>query len=120
MDFEQSMEDEQLRESMSQQSVAQSGIKAGQNVLRKLNSDIVRIGFMMVLERLKNEQANHFINEVKCLQQTIRRENETLHSLGYDYAGVANMYRDSQLVDEIAREEKENGTFKLIGGKIRE
>ena len=118
VEFEEGMEAEHVRE-VSRGRRGSVVRVTGQSALRRLNSDIVRIGFMMVLERLKNDQANHFINEVKCLQETICRENHTLHGLGYEYAGVSSMYRDSQLVEEIANEEKENGAFKLIGGKIR-
>jgi hypothetical protein len=43
---------------------------------------------MMILEKLKNDKVNHFINEVKCMKAIINRENENLHHLGYDYAGI--------------------------------
>lgn len=33
-----------------------------QKNIKRLNYDLVRIGFMMVLEKLKNDKANHLIN----------------------------------------------------------
>lgn len=56
---------------------------------------------MMVLEKLKNDKANHLINEIKCMKDFMGRENSNLNDLGYDYVGVQNMYRNSELVDEI-------------------
>ena len=61
---------------------------------------------MMVLEKLKNDKANHLINEIKCMQDFMGRENSNLNDLGYDYVGAQNMYRNSEWVDQITYEEK--------------
>lgn len=59
-----------------------------QKNIKRLNYDLVRIGFMMVLEKLKNDKANHLINEIKCMKDIMGRENSNLNDLGYDYVGV--------------------------------
>lgn len=59
-----------------------------QKNIKRLNYDLVRIGFMMVLEKLKNDKANHLINEIKCMQTFLGRESSNLNDLGYDYVGV--------------------------------
>lgn len=46
--------------------------KSDSNV-KQLDQDIIRIGFMMILEKLTNEKADNFINESKYLQEIIER-----------------------------------------------
>lgn len=36
--------------------------------LKQLNNEIIRIGFMMILEKLTNDKLNNVINETKYLQ----------------------------------------------------
>ena len=42
--------------------------KNGEQQLKHLNNDIIRIGFMMVFEKLENDRVNTFVNESNYLQ----------------------------------------------------
>lgn len=41
--------------------------------LKQLNNEIIRIGFMMILEKLTNDKLNNVINETKYLQEMLQR-----------------------------------------------
>ena len=41
--------------------------------LKQANNDIVKIGFMMILEKLENDRLHSFVNESHYLQEVIQR-----------------------------------------------
>lgn len=47
------------------------------------------------------------------------RDKTNLQNMGYEYIGIDSLHNLRDINEDIAFEEKENGSFKLINSKVR-
>lgn len=50
----------------------------------------------------------------------LARNQTNLEQLGYEYLGIDSLHNLRNINEDIASEEKENGSFKLLNSKVRE